>query len=236
MADPPDQDPFLRRDSTRDELADYDEELGDLTEEERLLAAHLGARLSGSTLNIDQSDRAGASEIADDEDLKLEALVGQATLLRASSSFERPASALASGRADVLRLASEHQKKTSAAEKERPGFLQRFWMWTPLPAVALLALVYGMRSQDSAELSRSEAATLTKARDAAPRALAESPEPARATDSTPRRLDSARVLHAQAELLSARLSGESTAAKGAALETALRSYRGQLLAQLETQR
>lgn len=104
------------------------EEPGDFTAEELEMAARLKEQLDASR---------GALEP------EMAPLIEQAALLRSVSDFELREEQHTRGLSEVLRLAEK--KSRSAPQKTKPqgqSLFRRLLVWSPLPAVALLTVVY----------------------------------------------------------------------------------------------
>jgi hypothetical protein len=223
----------------------FDDEL-DVSEEELRLAAQLGKRLDGGRESA--QSKLGSSE--------LESLAAHPALLRAAPHFDLGATQLASGRDDVLLHARQVAARKGSAVRQdtamRTPWFRRFWIWAPLPAVAVLALIVGVTSPDEARDAFNPRATETApAEEKAKRADAEdtlpaSPPPpvslAEANSASPVQKGeqyesdqpAARaMLEAQANLLARRAAGQADQLESERWEAAMRDYRSTLLARLE---
>lgn len=205
------------------------DELDDISEEERSLAAKLAEQLDGE-------------EVSEGSIAELE---GSLALLQNFKKFELSEEAQSRGRSEVEKWA---KARRSEGARTTDG-LRRWWFWLPMPAVAAAALLvflnhspdqseHTLATQDarltapgqadrlekpsarSAKISRSEALS--------DEAHFEKLSPRYHAGETPPAL-----LRAQASVLAEREPGIAQEAARAEFDRQMRAYRGQLIASLE---
>ena len=180
-------------------------ELDDITEEELALAERLARELDEGH---EPEDASLAQSIA---------------LLKASQDWEPHQAQLRRTRADVEQWADKAQVE---ARQRAPKRL--LWLaWLPLPAVALLALVYGLKQQNAAEPPLAQ-----KTADTEPGESAEAdPMAAASAERWHAGEVPAGLLQAQAELLAARSAKKPF--DRSRFDREMSHYRAQLLARVE---
>lgn len=207
------------------------DELDDISEEERALAAQLASFSEGDASS----------------DAPLTELEQPLALLKNFDRFELSETARGRGRDEVERWA----KSPRGAERKKASGLHRWFYWLPMPAVAAAAVfVFLSRGTSRNDDDIPQAAVLSEARQAEgvdkPSAISENSSLV-AGDRTDSEADfkklspryhvgetPAALLRAQATVLAERAPGLEREAARDEFERQMRAYRGQLIASIET--